>query len=170
MSKRKCPAVQYAMLSTEDFKLKHLLGVIDENETIPGRENADRNASANYACCDELERRGWVKQGHNHDLTKDGVTIRLRSLPVTSTGDAIDPSFVDLDAIDAVVSRCVTLADKAVVWKCKTCGVPVDREFESCQNCWEVERRLTEYLRSEAGQAKVRQALLERQRDARGDA
>lgn len=45
--------------------------------------------------------------------------------------------------------------------KCVTCGAPsgCGGTARECTNCWEVEHRLDQYLRSEKGRAFVREAL-----------
>jgi hypothetical protein len=46
---------------------------------------------------------------------------------------------------------------------CKTCGTPTNLTgTKLCNPCWEVERRLGDYLRSEQGRYNVRTALAER--------
>jgi hypothetical protein len=43
--------------------------------------------------------------------------------------------------------------------KCKTCGCAVNGTKE-CTNCWEVERRLEEYAKSQNGRIKIVQVLI----------
>jgi hypothetical protein len=43
---------------------------------------------------------------------------------------------------------------------CTTCGFPTTFNYTGrCTNCWEVERRLKEYLKSENGREFVRKLL-----------
>lgn len=89
------PSLAYAKFSTDNFEKKHLLGVFDADEVLD--PEAPLNGTANYYVCDSLERRGWKKLGHNHDLENDGLTIQLRNQPLMENNViAIDDSFVDL--------------------------------------------------------------------------
>lgn len=44
---------------------------------------------------------------------------------------------------------------------CATCGKVGESGDDACANCWEVERRLPDYLRTEKGRAFVAQLLRE---------
>ena len=52
------------------------------------------------------------------------------------------------------------LIEKRVEFKCQTCGVEIDHEG-ICNNCWEVEQRLWQYLQSEKARERVRDLLAE---------
>lgn len=43
--------------------------------------------------------------------------------------------------------------------RCVTCGTATWRDCPECDNCWNVERRLPDYLKSEHGRDFVRQEL-----------
>jgi hypothetical protein len=87
--------VAYFTISTENHEKKHLLGVFDDSEVL--HPDAERNGTANYFVCDELEKRGWQKREHNHNLAKHGVEIRIRHLGLSlADGFTIDESYVDL--------------------------------------------------------------------------
>lgn len=99
----RCPVIGYMLLSTDGFAVKHFYGVFDSEERIHG---GDVNASAGYALCDELERRGWRKLAHSHDLERCGVELRIRHAPFThADGVHVDDSLVDLPAVSEAVSR-----------------------------------------------------------------
>lgn len=44
--------------------------------------------------------------------------------------------------------------------KCRVCDNPTNGGLPECENCWEVERRLTDYVRSEKGKRFVLETLL----------
>lgn len=48
---------------------------------------------------------------------------------------------------------------------CQTCGHPV-YDAETCVNCWEVEKRLAQYLQPVKGRDIARLALIRADRDA----
>lgn len=98
----RCPVLGYVKFSTDGFRTKHLLGVFDSEELI---HDGPINATASYAVCDELERLGWRKVGHSHDLVKDGVGIRIRH-------DILGEDLFGLDPISDVVAKATRLCEK----------------------------------------------------------
>lgn len=53
----------------------------------------------------------------------------------------------------------VAFGGYTAVYRCKTCDKPAFANSDLCCNCWEVERRLEEYLQSEKGRDLVQVAL-----------
>ena len=43
--------------------------------------------------------------------------------------------------------------------RCGTCKRNVERGFDRCTNCWEVEKRIDEYVKSAGGRAAIHKAL-----------
>lgn len=106
------PTIGYVKFSTDGFIKKHLLGVFDTEEVIDEKGN-----TASYAACDEMERRGWQKLTHNHDLVKDGITMQIRHNALTlQDGYTVDTSFHSLQPVSEIVTKMIRLVDNEV-WK-----------------------------------------------------
>jgi hypothetical protein len=104
------PCITYVKFSTDNFTKKHLLGVMDTEEIINESGN-----TASYAACDEMERRGWVKLTHNHDLRKNDIIMQIRHLALTKNdGNTVDDSFYSLQPAREIVEKLVRLIDQEV--------------------------------------------------------
>jgi len=105
------PAVAYFTISTENHERKHLLGVFNSDEVV--RPDADTNAVASYFVCDGLEKMGWQKLSHNHDLIKAGVVVKLRSGAILGVdGRTIDDSYVDLQRPQELLHKMLATLQK----------------------------------------------------------